>query len=219
MGKVDSMRDKTTGLVDDLNDLKAFAEAMKPGELTVISGASGVGKTTLALRIAQALVGPDDAAETEASKRVLVFTPKHRSEFFVQKGLCRRRIYIDDYDRLDVTGIDCRTRAMHRVFGVDLLIVDSVQSLRENSGSDAPVSVDEAAQQLRDLGMELEIPVLIVSERPDAPFCGGACELAAVGDLANAADVTICLRRNADTGRGSYCMSRKVERCRITESK
>ena len=77
------MRDKKTGLVDDLNDLKAFAEAMKPGELTVISGASGVGKTTLALRIAQALVGPDGAAETEASKRVLVFSPKHRSEFFV----------------------------------------------------------------------------------------------------------------------------------------
>ena len=206
------MRDKKTGLVDDLNDLKAFAEAMKPGELTVISGASSVGKTTLALRIAQALVGPDDAAETEASKRVLVFTPKHRSEFFVQKGLCRRRIYIDDYDRLDVTGIDCRTRAMRRTFGVDLLIVDSVQSLRENSGSDTPVSVNEAAQQLRDLGMELEIPVLIVSERPDAPFCAGACELVAVGDLASAADVAICLRRNVDTGRGSYCMSRKVER-------
>ena len=206
------MRDKNIGLVDDLNDLKAFAEAMKPGELTVISGASGVGKTTLALRIAQALVGPDGAAETEASKRVLVFTPKHRSEFFVQKGICRRRIYIDDYDRLDVTGIDCRTRAMRRTFGVDLLIVDSVQSVRENSGSDTPVSVDEAAQQLRDLGMELEIPVLIVSERPDAPFCGGACELAAVGDLASAADVAICLRRNAETGKVSYCMNRKVER-------
>lgn len=206
------MRDKTTGLVDDLNDLKAFAEAMKPGELTVISGASGDGKTTLALRIAQALVGPDDAAETEASKRVLVFTPKHRSEFFVQKGLCRRRIYIDDYDRLDVAGIDCRTRAMRRVFGVDLLVIDSVQSLRENSGSDTPGSVDEAAQQLRDLGAELGIPVLVVSERPDAPFCGGACELAAVGDLASAADVAICLRRNVDTGKCSYCMSRKVER-------
>ena len=51
------MRDKKTGLVDDLNDLKAFAEAMRPGELSVISGSSGVGKTTLALRIAQALVG------------------------------------------------------------------------------------------------------------------------------------------------------------------
>ena len=206
------MRDKKAGLVDDLNDLKTFAEAMKPGELTVISGASGVGKTTLALRIAQALVGPDDAAETEASKRVLVFTPKHRSEFFVQKGLCRRRIYIDDYDRLDVTGIDCRTHAMHRVFGVDLLVVDSVQSLRENSGSDTPVSVVEAARQLRDLGMELEIPVLLVSECSDTPFCGGACELAAIGDLANVADVAICLRRNAETGKGSYCMSRKVER-------
>ena len=206
------MRDKTIGLVDDLNDLKTFAEAMKPGELTVISGASGVGKTTLALRIAQALVGPDDAAETEASKRVLVFTPKHRSEFFVQKGLCRRRIYIDDYDRLDVTGIDCRTRAMRRVFGVDLLIVDSVQSLRENSGSDTPVMAQDAAKELRDLGIELGIPVLVVSERPDAPFCAGACELAAVGDLASAADVAICLRRNADTGKGSYCMSRKVER-------
>ena len=206
------MRDKNIGLVDDLNDLKAFAEAMRPGELTVISGASGVGKTTLALRIAQALVGPDDAAETEASKRVLVFTPKHRSEFFVQKGLCRRRIYIDDYDRLDVTGIDCRTRAMHRVFGVDLQVVDSVQSLRENAGSDTPASVVEVARQLRDFGAELGIPVLLVSERPDAAFCGGACELAAVGDLANAADVAICLRRNADTGKGSYCMSRKVER-------
>ena len=206
------MRDRQTGLVDDLNDLKAFADAMRPGELTVVSGASGVGKTALALRIAKELVGPDNAVETEASKRVLVFTPKHRSEFFIQKGLCRRRIYIDDFDRLDVTGIDCRTRAMRRVFGVDLLIVDSVQSLRENSGSDTPVSVDEAAQQLRDLGVELGIPVLLVAERPDAAFCAGECELAAVGDLTSAADVAICLRRNADTGKCSYCMSRKVER-------
>ena len=206
------MSDKKTGLVDDLNDLKAFAEAMHPGELTVISGASGVGKTTLALRIAQELVGSDEASEGANAKRVLVFSPKHPSTFFIEKGLCRRRIYIDDYDRLDVTGIDSRTRAMYRVFGVDLLIVDSVQSLRENSGSDTPVSVNEAAQQLRDLGAELGIPVLLVSERPDASFCAAACELAAVGDLASAADVAICLRRNADTGRGSYCMSRKVER-------
>lgn len=206
------MRDKTVGLIDDLNDLKAYAEAMKPGELTVISGASGVGKTTLALRIAQELVGPDNADETEASKRVLVFSPKHRSEFFVQKGLCRRRIYIDDCDRLDVTGIDCRARAMSRVFGLDLLIVDSVQSLRENSGFETPVSVDVVAQQLRNLGAELGVPVLLVSDGPDAAFCSGDCELAAVGALANAADVAICLRRNADTGKCSYCMSRKVER-------
>ena len=53
------MRDKKTGLVDDLNDLKALAEAMRPGELTVISGSSDVGKTTLSLRIAQELVGPE----------------------------------------------------------------------------------------------------------------------------------------------------------------
>lgn len=211
------MRDKRMGLVDDLNDLAAFADAMKPGELTVISGDSGVGKTTLALRIAQELVGPDLAEETEKSKRVLVFTPKHTSEFFVEKGLCRRRIYIDDYNRLDVTGIDCRTRAMRRVFGVDLLVVDSVQSLRENSGAETLASVDKAAQELRDLGVELGIPVLLVLERTDAPFCGGGCELAAVGDLANVADVAICLRRNAETGKGSYCMSRKVERPQIEE--
>lgn len=205
------MRDKKTGLVDDLNDLKAFAEAMRPGELTVISGSSGVGKTTLALRIAQALVGEESDAETGKSKRALVFSPKHPSEFFIQNRLCRRRIYIDDFKRIDLADLDCRTRAMRRVFGVDLLIVDAIQSLRENSGSDSPVSVDEAARQLRDLGMELEIPVLLVSECSDAPFCDGACELAAVGDLASAADVAICLRRNADTGKCSYCMSRKVE--------
>lgn len=201
-----------TGLVDDLNDLKAFADAMKPGELTVISGASGVGKTTLALRIAQELVGLDETNEETNAKRVLVFSPKHPSNFFVEKGLCRRRIYIDDYNRLDVAGVDSRTRAMRRVFGVDLLIVDSVQSLRENSGSDTPASVQDAANELRDLGIELGIPVLLVSERPDAAFCAGGCELAAVGDLANAADVAICLRRNSETGKGSYCMSRRVER-------
>lgn len=206
------MRDKKTGLVDDLNDLKAFADAMKPGELTIISGASGVGKTTLALRIAQELVGLDETNEETNAKRVLVFSPKHPSNFFVEKGLCRRRIYIDDYNRLDVAGVDSRTRAMRRVFGVDLLIVDSVQSLRENSGSDTPASVQDAANELRDLGIELGIPVLLVSERPDAAFCAGGCELAAVGDLANAADVAICLRRNSETGKGSYCMSRRVER-------
>ena len=206
------MRDKKTGLVDDLNDLKAFADAMRPGELTVISGASGVGKTTLALRIAQELVGLDETNEETNAKRVLVFSPKHPSNFFVEKGLCRRRIYIDDYNRLDVAGVDSRTRAMRRVFGVDLLIVDSVQSLRENSGSDTPASVQDAANELRDLGIELGIPVLLVSERPDAAFCAGGCELAAVGDLANAADVAICLRLNSETGKGSYCMSRRVER-------
>lgn len=206
------MRDKKTGLVDDLNDLKAFTEAMRPGELTVIPGSSGVGKTTLALRIAQGLVGSDEANEGAGIKRALVFSPKHPSTFFIEKGLCRRRIYIDDYDRFDVTGIDCRTRAMHRVFGVDLLIVDSVQSLRENSGSDTPVSAQDAAKELRYLGIELGIPVLLVSERPDVPFCSGECGLAAVGDIANAADVAICLRRNADTGKCSSCMSRKVER-------
>ena len=142
------MRDKKTGLVDDLNDLKAFADAMKPGELTVISGASGVGKTTLALRIAQELVGLDETNEETNAKRVLVFSPKQPSNFFVEKGLCRRRIYIDDYNRLDVAGVDPRTRAMRRVFGVDLLIVDSVQSLRENSGSDTPASVQDAANEL-----------------------------------------------------------------------
>lgn len=206
------MRDKKTGLVDDLNDLKAFADAMKPGELTIISGASGVGKTTLALRIAQELVGLDETNEETNAKRVLVFSPKHPSNFFVEKGLCRRRIYIDDYNRLDVAGVDSRTRAMRRVFGVDLLIVDSVQSLRENSGSDTPASVQDAANELRDFGIELGIPVLLVSERPDAAFCAGGCELAAVGDLVNAADVAICLRRNSETGKGSYCMSRRVER-------
>ena len=112
----------------------------------------------------------------------------------------------------DLNDLRAFADAMRRVFGVDLLIVDSVQSLRENSGSDTPVSVDEAAQQLRDLGVELGIPVLLVAERPDAAFCAGECELAAVGDLTSAADVAICLRRNADTGKCSYCMSRKVER-------
>lgn len=206
------MRDKKNGLVDDLNDLKAFADAMSPGELIVISGASGTGKTTLALRIAQALVGPDGEDETAKSKRALVFTPKHDSEFFVDKGLCRRRIYIDDFRFLDVAAVDSRTRAMRRVFGVDLLIVDSVRSLRANSGSPVLASVPDATRELRDLGVELGIPVLLVSERPDAAFCGGECEYAAVGDSSFAADVMICLRRNSETGATTYCMSRKVER-------
>ena len=112
----------------------------------------------------------------------------------------------------DLNDLKAFADAMRRVFGVDLLIVDSVQSLREWSGSDTLASVDETARQLRDLGVELGIPVLLVAERPDAAFCAGECELAAVGDLTSAADVAICLRRNADTGKCSYCMSRKVER-------
>lgn len=206
------MRDKNTGSVDDLNDLKAFADAMKPGEVTVISGASGVGKTAFALRIAQELIGPDGAEESEESKRVLIFSLKHPANFFVEKGLCRRRIYIDDFNRLDVDGIGSRTRAMKRAFGVDLLIVDSVQSLRAQSGSDVPAVLGTATQELRDLAIELGIPVILVSDRPTAAFCGGECELAAVGGLSSVTDVAICLRRNPETGKGSYCMSRKVER-------
>ena len=146
------MSEKQQGLVDDLNDLQAFCESLKPGEVVVISGGAGVGKTTLAMRMAIALVS-SSADEDESAKRVLVFSPKHPSEFFVANGFSRRRIYVDDLNLIDASGIELRTRTMKRCFGTDLLIVDAVDR------------IGDILPELRDLAIELKIPVVITEER------------------------------------------------------
>lgn len=146
------MSEKQQGLVDDLNDLQAFCESLKPGEVVVISGGAGVGKTTLAMRMAIALVSRS-ADEDESAKRVLVFSPKHPLEFFVANGFCRRRIYIDDVTRIEASGIAQRTQTMKRCFGTDLLIVDAIDR------------IGDILPELRDLASELRIPVVITEER------------------------------------------------------
>lgn len=147
------MNEKQQGLVDDLNDLQAFCESLKPGEVVVISGGAGVGKTTLAMRMAIALVS-SSVEEDETAKRVLVFSPKHPSEFFVANGFSRRRIYIDDLNLIDASAIELRTRTMKRCFGTDLLIVDAVDR------------IGDILPELRNLAIELKIPVVITEERP-----------------------------------------------------
>lgn len=147
------MSEKQQGLVEDLNDLQAFCESLKPGEVVVISGGARVGKTTLAMRMAIALVSSSEE-EDETAKRVLVFSPKHPSEFFVANGFSRRRIYVDDLNLIDASAIELRTRTMKRCFGTDLLIVDAVDR------------IGDILPELRDLASELKIPVVITEERP-----------------------------------------------------
>ena len=193
------MSEKQQGLVDDLNDLQAFCESLKPGEVVVISGGAGVGKTTLAMRMAIALVS-SSVDEDESAKRVLVFSPKHPSEFFVANGFSRRRIYVDDLNLIDAPGIELRTRTMKRCFGTDLLIVDAVDR------------IGDILPELRDLAIELKIPVVITEERVQDVFCEGLCERMKGEENCIEPDIAICLRRNPETGKCCYCMNRKVVR-------
>jgi len=180
----DGLRGTPTGY----KDLDDHLAGMQASNLLILAARPGVGKTTLALNIAQNVavkykknVGffSLEMSKEELVDRLLVSqadidawklkTGKLSEEDFTSLSnamgeLAEAPLYIDDTPALSILEMRTKARRLQVEFGLDLVIVDYLQLARSRQLENRVQEVSEISQGLKNLARELKIPVLAISQ-------------------------------------------------------
>jgi replicative DNA helicase len=161
---------------------------MQKSNLLILASRPGVGKTSLALNIAQNLAvkykRPVGFFSLEMSREELVDrllvaqadidawrlkTGKLDEEDFTKLStamgeLAEAPLYIDDTPALSILEMRTKARRLQVEVGIDLLIIDYLQLARSRQLENRVQEVSEISQGLKNLARELKIPVLAISQ-------------------------------------------------------
>ncbi|MDP4152413.1 MAG: replicative DNA helicase [Bacillota bacterium] len=178
--------DKYKGISTGLSDLDEIISGLNRSDLIVIAARPGVGKTSLAMNIAQ-------YAATKDGKKAAVFSLEMSKEQLVARMLAtqsripstrlmRGDIRGDEWDRLTEAVdmlVKCKLRIddnpsvtiaemkakIRREKNVDLLIIDYLQLMHSSRRSENRViEVAEITRSLKIMAKELNIPVVVLSQ-------------------------------------------------------
>lgn len=178
-----------TGVATGFTDLDRMTTGLQPGDLVVIAGRPSMGKTTLAINIAEnAAIGSKKGTaifSMEMPAQQLAFRmisslgrvdQTHlRTGNFPDEDWSRINtavqlmseapIYIDDTPGLSPTEIRARARRLQREHGLDLIVVDYLQLMQvEGTKENRATEISEISRGLKALAKELELPVIALSQ-------------------------------------------------------
>ncbi|MBI2846039.1 MAG: replicative DNA helicase, partial [Chloroflexi bacterium] len=183
-----SHRGETIGLPSGFIDLDKLLGGLQPADLIIIAGLKWMGKTSLALTMADsiarrgkavALFSLEMPAEQVVQRLVSSATglesPRLRggdireaelSKVFEAMGeLSKMRIFIDDTPAISPLELRAKARRLHAEHGLDLVIVDYLQLMRAGIRAENRVQeVSYISRQLKSLARELEAPLVAVSQ-------------------------------------------------------
>lgn len=218
--QAEGLRGAPTGF-KDLDDTLA---GMQRSNLLILAARPGIGKTSLALSIAQNLAvnhkRPVGFFSLEMSKEELVDrllvtqadidawklkTGKLSEDDFTKLSnamgeLAEAPLFIDDTPALSILEMRTKARRLQVEAGVDLLIVDYLQLARSRQLENRVQEVSEISMGLKNLARELKIPVLAVSQLSRAVEQRGTkrpqlADLRESGSIEQDADVVMFLWR------------------------
>ena len=180
-----SMSGVPTGFVD----LDGLTNGLHPGQLIVIAGRPGLGKSTLGLDIARSAtikhglptaIFSLEMSKTEITMRLLsaeARVPLHhmRSGTMTDDDwgrLARRMgevaeapLYIDDSPNLTMMEIRAKARRLRQRNDLKLIVIDYLQLMSGNKKAEnRQQEVSELSRSLKLLAKELEIPVIAMSQ-------------------------------------------------------
>lgn len=178
------------GLPTGLVDFDKMTRGLHPGEMIVIAARPSVGKSSLAMNIA-------DHVGVELNQPVGVFSLEMTAESLMLRMICSRArvnirnvtdgflkdtdfpkitaaagelikapIYIDDGRAMSVLQLKAKARQLKQQYGVKLLIVDYLQLLHSTShrAKNREQEVADVSSGLHALAGELSIPVLVLCQ-------------------------------------------------------
>jgi replicative DNA helicase len=183
-------RELVTGVPSGFVDLDRKTAGLQPGDLVIVAGRPSMGKTALALNLAQyaALEAKMGVAifSLEMSKEQLVFRmlcsearvdqSKVRAGFAGERGypklaiaaerLSDASIYIDDTPALSVLELRAKARRLKRERDANLgiVIVDYLQLMRGHGADSREQEISSISRSLKALAKEISVPVVALSQ-------------------------------------------------------
>ena len=214
-----------TGVPSGFADLDELTAGFQPGDLIIIAARPSVGKTALALNIAQSVgtkthrtVGVFSLEMSKEQLFLRMLTSEAeidghrlRTGFLVESDwnrlpgalstLSEARIFIDDTPGIGVLEMRAKSRRLMAEHGLDVLIVDYIQLMQGRGRfENRTLELASISRSLKGLAKELNIPVIVISQLSRAPESRAdhrplLSDLRESGALEQDADVVILLFR------------------------
>jgi replicative DNA helicase len=185
---------QVTGVATGFADFDKLTSGLQPTDFVIIAGRPSMGKTALALNIAQ-------SAATTANKTVGVFSLEMSKEQLGMRFVCSEarvnfhrlrsgettredwtklmkamatladaKIFIDDSSGLTPLDMSAKARRLKAEYGCDLLIVDYLQMMRMRSRTEnRQQEISAISRSLKELAKELYLPVIALSQLSRGP--------------------------------------------------
>jgi replicative DNA helicase len=184
--------DSLRGLPTGFTDFDKMTGGLRPGDLVIVAGRPSMGKTTLAVNMAEY------AALRAADKRasVCIFSMEMPSEQVITRmlssiggvplqnlrggrisdddwvritsatsQLSEAKIFVDETPALSPTELRARARRVKREHGLDLIVVDYLQLMQvPGNKENRATEISEISRGLKVLAKELSCPVIALSQ-------------------------------------------------------
>jgi replicative DNA helicase len=215
------------GVPTGFNDLDDALAGLQQSNLIILAARPGVGKTSLAMNMAQyvavELKRPVGFFSLEMSREELVdrllvaqadidawrlktgkLSEDDFSKFSDAMGiLAEAPLFIDDTPALSILEMRTKARRLQVESGVDLIIVDYLQLARSRQLENRVQEVSEISQGLKNLARELKVPVIALSQLSRSVETRGGkkpvlSDLRESGSIEQDADVVMFLWREDD---------------------
>ena len=184
-------KDKYRGIPTGFRDLDNLLSGLQPSDLVILASRPSMGKTSLALNIAQNIAKKGYAVgiiSLEMSKEQLVErmfcsllevdswklrTGKLTEDDFMRIGgimdqLYSMKIFIDDSVGNSIAELRAKARRLQMEHGLHFLIIDYLQLMTTSSRSinqtNRVQEISEISRSLKGLARELKIPILALSQ-------------------------------------------------------
>jgi len=185
-----------TGVETGFTELDERTSGLQPGELIIIAGRPGMGKTALALNIAS-------RANTRQPVPVAIFSLEMSAEALTQRMMCseaglnmhslRRgmltprqlarlaaslghlndaRIHIDDSSGLTALDMRARARRLRSKEPLGMVIIDYLQLMESNTRrreANRQQEISDITRALKAMAKELNVPVVAISQLSRSP--------------------------------------------------
>ena len=178
-----------TGVPTGYTELDRMTAGLQPGDLVIIAGRPSMGKTTLAVNIAEnaaiergiptAIFSMEMSAEQVTLRMISSLGRVSQSQLrtgalsaedwpritSATEVLSQAPVYIDETPALTPTDVRARARRLKREKGLGLIVVDylqlmSVAGTKENRATE----ISEISRSLKALAKELKLPVIALSQ-------------------------------------------------------
>jgi replicative DNA helicase len=184
-------RGSVTGLPTGFVELDRMTSGLHPSEMIVIAARPSMGKTALAMNVAEHVA-------MNVGKAVAVFSLEMSSQQLVQRLLCSRakvdlqrvrngflserdfpnltaaaaklaaaKMFIDDTPGLSITELRAKARRMKSQHDIQLIVIDYLQLLRSTSRraqDNRQLEISEISGGIKALAKELNLPIIVIAQ-------------------------------------------------------